>query len=72
MDEKIKQIYIDNLLCWDDIKSMLDDMRNDGIIERYFDIECIMDNLIDLINDNAEIIVNDLITLYECNGGIKQ
>lgn len=69
MDEKIKQIYIDNLLCWDDIKSMLDDTRNDGIIEKHFDIECIMDNLIDLMNDNSEIIANELITLYENNGG---
>lgn len=68
MNEKIKQIYIDNLLSWDDIKTMLDDLRNDGIIEKHFDMECIIDNLIDLINDNAETIANDLITLYENNG----
>lgn len=70
MDDKIKQIYIDNLLSWDDIKTILDDMRNDGIIEKHFDMECITDNLIDMFNDNVETIANDLISLYENNGGI--
>lgn len=71
MDELIKNVYLQNLLNGNDLKLMLDDLRNDGIIEKQFDIECIMDNLIDLFNDNVEIIVNDLISIYENNGGIK-
>lgn len=72
MDELIKNVYLQNLLNGDDLKSMLDDLRNDGIIEKQLDIECIMDNLIDLFNDNVEIIANDLILIYENNGGITE
>ena len=64
-DNEIYNIYCRNLLSLDDVFELLDDTRNDGIIEKQFDIECICDNLIELMNDNAEIIANELITLYE-------
>ena len=65
MEKMLKQLYYNYLLSANDVIEMLDDLRNDGIIEKQFDIECIMDNLTDLFNDNIENMANEIISIYE-------
>ena len=61
----IKNIYYNGLLSHNDINDLLNDLRNDGIIEKQFDFECLRDNLLDLFNDNIETIVNEILSLYD-------
>ena len=58
MNEKIKQIYMDNLLNCNDIIEMKNDCIND---DDFYD--CLVDNLHDLFNDNIDCIVRDILLM---------
>lgn len=60
MNEKIKQIYIDNLLNKNDIIELKNGCIND---DDFYD--CLMDNMRDLFNDNIENIIHDILSLMD-------